>query len=227
MNWGRVNHPWIIPLLRHSIRSSLRRELAGVWVRGEFPTGGAVLAPNHHSWWDGYLLAELAWALRQPCQILMTARQLSRFPFLQLVGARYPKHLRPVVRAAQAGAWVVIFPEGEIRPQGRVGHLHAGAAWAARQSGTALYPVAVRVAMRGSQQPEAFVRFGAACPPEALETALNDVLAALDADLAASDPDFPPAGYLRLVQGRGSRHDKVGLPSRMLARLAGMRSEGQ
>ena len=54
------NRWWIRPLLLHSIRSSVRRDLAGVWVYGPVPTGGAILAPNHQSWWDGYLLKEVA-----------------------------------------------------------------------------------------------------------------------------------------------------------------------
>ena len=216
-----LTHWWIRPLLRRSIRASVRRELAGVWVRGPLPRGGAVLAPNHHSWWDGYLLGELAASVGQPCRFLMTGRQLARFPFLRLVGAAAPAEVRGLVRSARAGAWVVIFPEGEIRPQGRLGAVHPGAAWAARQAGVPLIPVAVRVLMRGAQWPEAFVRFGVPCPPADLPGALDKLLAALDADLSAAHPDHPPAGYLSWVRGRASVHDRVDLPSRALSWLGG------
>lgn len=64
----------------------MRGSLGGVWVRGPLPGGGAVLAPNHHSWWDGYVLREVALACSQPFSVLMTGRQLARFPFLRRVG---------------------------------------------------------------------------------------------------------------------------------------------
>lgn len=210
-------------LLRRSIRSSLRRGLAGVWVRGEAPTGGAVLAPNHHSWWDAYLLGGLADGLGQDCRFLMSERQLARFPFLHAVGAADKRELRALLRAARSGAWVVVFPEGAIRPAGRVGAVQPGAGWLARQAGAALVPVGLRVVMRGGQWPEAFVRFGAACGAADLQGQLNAVLAALDADLLAADPDQPPAGYLRWMRGRASLSDEVGLASRLLTRLGGFR----
>lgn len=220
-----MNRWWIRPLLLHSIRSSVRRDLAGVWVYGPVPTGGAILAPNHQSWWDGYLLKEVAAGRGQPCHVLMTREQLARFPFLRLVGAADASELRPLARAARGGAWVVVFPEGEISPQGQVNEVQPGAAWLARQAGVPVIPVAVRVVMRGAQWPEAFVRFGLPCPPPDLKTTLNALLAGLDADLRSTQPDFPPAGYLRWVTGRASLHDEVSLPSRLLIRLGGFKKE--
>lgn len=216
-----LNRLWIAPMLRSNIRGNVRRQLAGVWVRGPLPVGGCILAPNHHSWWDGYVLAELAWQQQQPIVIMMTERQLSRFPFLSLIGAMSTRELRPVVRAAQEGAWAVIFPEGAIHPQGGVGAIQSGAAWLSRAAGMPLIPVAVRVVMRGAERPEAFVRFGEPVASGDLPAALNALLAELDADLRVSDPDHPPAGYLRWVGGKASTHDEISWPSRMLTRLAG------
>lgn len=213
--------PWVAPLLRSSIRGSLRRDLAGVWLRGPVPVGGAVLAPNHHSWWDAYLLGEVAASLGQECRFLMTERQLSRFPFLKEVGALEARSLKTLVRSAQGGAWAVVFPEGAIQPAGEVRGLQAGAAWTAQQAGVPLIPVAVRVLMRGSQWPEAFVLFGDACPAGALAERLRALLHTLDQELSETDPDLPPAGYLRWVQGKASRHDQVDLASRLLIRLGG------
>lgn len=220
-----MNHWWMKPLLMHSIRSSVRRELAGVWVYGPLPAGGAVLAPNHHSWWDGYLLKDIAAGCGQPFHVLMTREQLARFPFLQLVGAADASNLRPLVRAAREGAWVVLFPEGEINPQGQVQTVQPGAAWLARQAGVPVVPVAVRVVMRGSQRPEAFVRFGLPCPARELATELNALVSALDADLQSTHPDHPPAGYLRWVRGQASLHDHVSLPSRLLIKLGGFKRQ--
>lgn len=219
-----MNHRfWIAAMLRASIRRNVQRDLAGVWLKGQWPTGGAVLAPNHHSWWDGYVLAELAWAGGQDFKIMMTPRQLGRFPFLQLVGAVDTAALRPLVRSARAGAWVVIFPEGAIQSAGPIAEWHGGAGWLARAAGVPLIPVALRVVVRGAQWPEAFVRVGRPCAPAALAEHLEALRQELDNDLRQADPDFPPAGYLRAVQGRSSVHDRVSLPARLLTRLSGFK----
>ncbi len=226
MNWGRFNHWWIIPLVRWSVRQNLRSHLAGLWVYGQVPSGAAVLAPNHASWWDGYLLAELGWAAEHPWHIMMTDRQLTRFPFLRLMGVVGQRELRALSRGLRAGKWVVVFAAGEIRPAADVLPLHPGAAWLARRENVPLIPVAVRVVLRGAQWPEAFICLGKPCRPEQLEAALEQVVARLEADLRATPADLPLPGYLRLMPGRGSRHDRVDWPSRLLAWLAGMRSEG-
>lgn len=213
---------WAEAAVRRSIRGSLRRELAGVYVRGPWPAGG-VLAPNHHSWWDGYLLRELAWQTRQPFTVVMTDEQLRRFPFLRRGGALGVHELREAVRRASAGHWVVVFPEGEIRPAGAPAALRPGAAWLARAAGVPLYPVALRLTLRGAERPEAFVRFGTAVPGAALAGALAQLVADLDADLSCSLPDRPPDGYLRVVSGQRSRHDEVGAPARLLTWVTGDR----
>lgn len=214
-------HAWMGPLLRRSVRAQVRRGLAGVWVRGQPPAGGVVLAPSHPSWWDGYLLAELAWQQAQPFRVMMDAGQLATFPFLTLLGARPPGELRALARDAQAGAWVTVFPEGEIRPPGPLGPLHGGAGWLARTSGAPLCPVALRVVVRAAPAPEAFVRFGGPCPPGELPARLRALLEAQDADLAQAEVDRPPAGYLRRVHGLAARPDEDTLPVRLLRRLGG------
>ena len=216
------NRRWIAPLVRWSIRRDLRTHLAGIWVRGTPPRGAAVLAPNHASWWDGYVLVELGWSARHPAQVMMTDTQLARFPFLRLVGAVGQRDVRPVRRGLRSGGWAVVFPSGEIRHPAQVGPLQPGAAWLAGKERAALVPVAVRVVLRGAQWPEAFVRVGDPCAGPELEAALEHVLAALEADLRAAPAGLPPAGYRLLMPGRESRHDRVDLASRVLARLAGM-----
>lgn len=221
-----LRRTWTALLVRRSIRQTLRRSLAGVWVFGPLPGGAAVLAPNHASWWDGYVMAQLCWAARHPAQIMMTDEQLGRFPFLRVVGAVDRRDLRALWRGLRAGGWAVVFPAGDIRHPAQPGPLQPGAAWLARREGAALVPVAVRVVLRGAQWPEAFVRLGAPCDPGGLESALEATLRALEADLHAAPASVPPAGYLCVLRGRASRHDRVDLPSRWLARLAGMRSAG-
>ncbi|MFC4425159.1 lysophospholipid acyltransferase family protein [Deinococcus navajonensis] len=218
---SRLMHAWMGPMLRRSIRSQVRQGLSGVWVRGQPPAGGVILAPNHPSWWDGYLLAELAWQQAQPLRIMMEAGQLAMFPFLSLLGARPPTELRALARDAQTGAWVTVFPEGEIRPFGPPGALHGGAGWLARISGVPLCPVALRVVMRGAPVPEAYVRFGTPCAGAELPGRLQALVAAQDADLRQADVGQPPAGYLCRVRGQNTRPDQDTRPVQLLRRLGG------
>lgn len=212
-------------LLRASIRRSVRAGLGGVWLRGPLPPGGAVLAPNHHSWWDGYVTRELAWALGADFRLLVVERQLAQYPFLRRAGALGASEVRAAVRAAQAGAWVAVFPEGQIQPAGPLRELRPGAAWIARTAGVPLVPVALRVVLRGEQTPEAYLRFGPAVSAGVaavdLAGGITRELAALDADLAASDPEQTLAGYLRVAGRRAGKPERPGLPSRLLTRLTG------
>ncbi|WP_245872743.1 lysophospholipid acyltransferase family protein [Deinococcus planocerae] len=213
----------VTALLKTSVRRSVHTDLRGVWVRGPLPGGGAVLAPNHHSWWDGYVLREVTWVLGQGYRVLMTEGQLARFPFLRRLGALGTRDLREAVRAARAGAWVVVFPEGALQPAGPLRGVQPGAAWIARTAGVPLVPVALRVTLRGAQHPEAYARFGRAVEGPGLEDALTRELAALDAELRESDPEAPLAGYLRLAGGRVSAQERLDLPGRALAWLTGER----
>ncbi|ULH16889.1 lysophospholipid acyltransferase family protein [Deinococcus sp. KNUC1210] len=205
------------------VHRSVVRGLRGIWVRGHLPEDGAILAPSHQSWWDGYVLFELCRTLGQPFRVLMTARQFSSFPFLRRLGALPDHELRAALRAAQAGAWVVVFPEGELRPAGPLTALQPGAGWLARRAGVPLVPVALRVTMRGQQQPEAYLRVGLPTDAAGLQRGLQHELSALDAELQRSDPEEPLAGYLRLTGGGGSQNERLAGLSRLLARVTGDR----
>ncbi|GGO38530.1 lysophospholipid acyltransferase family protein [Deinococcus humi] len=213
--------PWATPMLKLNIRRSLRTGLGGVWLRGSLPVGGAVLAPNHHSWWDGYVLREVAWWAGADFRVLMTARQLGRFPFLRRMGALEVGQMREAVRSVQGGAWMVIFPEGAVQPAGAPTALHPGAAWIARTAGVPLVPIALRVVVRGGQWPEAYLRIGKVTTQ--LPGALAHELAVLDAELASSDPEQPLAGYLRVMAGRTSGTAEVDWPARLLTLITGDR----
>ncbi|WP_261664536.1 lysophospholipid acyltransferase family protein [Deinococcus sp. Marseille-Q6407] len=222
--------PWVAPMLRATIQRDLRRQLSGFWVCGSLPSGGAVLAANHGSWWDGYLMLHLGWEFGHPAHIMMNAPELARFPFLQRIGCRPPSAGRELARAAQAGSWVMIFPEGALQPPTqpggeRLAPLHSGAAWIARSASAPgrpvpLVPVALRVHLRADRTPAAFARFGPPCPPDSLEPALNHELRQLDADLQAADLYQPPEGYLALWRGRGAQQQETPA-SHLLTRLTG------
>ncbi|WP_221089307.1 lysophospholipid acyltransferase family protein [Deinococcus aquaedulcis] len=217
------HHPWATALLARSVQGSVRGNLGGVWVRGPVPTGGAVLAPNHHSWWDGYVLWAVAGWAGADFSVLMSPGQLARFPFLRRLGALRADEVRAGVRRARGG-WLVVFPEGALHPAGPLQAAAPGAGWTARQAGVPLVPVALRVTLRGAQWPEAYARFGQPVAAAELPAALQRELAALDHDLQTSDPERPLAGYLRAVPGRQSRSARLDLPSRLLTLITGDRA---
>lgn len=202
---------------RTLIRRSVRRNLRGVWLRGPLPDGGAIVAMNHHSWWDGYVIADLTWSFGRRPVVLMDDAQLDRFAFFRSLGVLGTRELRESVRRARAGEWVWIFPEGRLRPQGPLGPLQPGASWMARAADVPLVPVALRVVLRGHEHPEAYLRVGT--PTRDVSAGLAATLADLDADLVGSDPEAPLPGYLQLTRGALSTPERLARPSRALARL--------
>nr|WP_246351318.1 lysophospholipid acyltransferase family protein [Deinobacterium chartae] len=203
------------------VRRSLRRALRGLWLRGVWPLGGAVLAANHHSWWDGYLAGELAWAHCRPPAVLMDDAQLTRFAFFRHLGALGTRELRPALRRLRAGQALVIYPEGRLRPPAPVSDLRPGAAWLAERADVPLLPLAVRVVMRGHEAPEAYAWIGPPSSGPQLEADLNRLLGELDHALGVHDPERPLPGFDRVMRGRASTSERLGGPSRLLLRLTG------
>lgn len=215
--------PWLV-------RRSLRRGLRGVWARGDFaalPPGGVLLAANHHSWWDPYLGWLLGRRLQRPLSGLMAAATLERFPFFRSHGALATHEVREALRRLQRGELLLVFPEGGLRAPGPPAALRPGAAFLAARAGVPVYPLALRVLLRGAQRPEAFLTLGAPLTPapagaagraaftRQLARALEAQLRALDAELAAADPEAPPAGFRRWLGGRASTHERTGWAARL------------
>ena len=195
------------------MRSSVRKGLRGVWLRGEMPTNG-VIAANHHSWWDGYLAAELAWGHRQPMRGLMLDKSLEQMPFFRLLGAVGASEVRSSLRILERGEPLFIFPEGQVSPPGTLQKLHPGAAWLARVARVPLYPLAVRCVMRGQQRPEAYLWIGK--PTLTLEPDLNALLEKLDFDLEHHDPERELPGFRQIVRGPSSTQESTQFLSQML-----------
>lgn len=195
------------------MRSSIRKGLRGVWLRGEMPHRG-VIAANHHSWWDGYLAAELAWSHHQPMRGLMLDESLEQMPFFRPLGAVGASEVRSSLRVLERGEPLFIFPEGRVSPPGKLQKLHPGAAWLARKAGVPLCPLAIRCVMRGQERPEAYLWMGK--PTLNLEPDLNALLAKLDFDLEHHDPERELPGFTHLVRGPRSTQESSGFLSRML-----------
>jgi 1-acyl-sn-glycerol-3-phosphate acyltransferase len=198
------------------------RATGGVWGHLEAPppTAGAVVVANHHSWWDAYLAWALAVHHGRPSGAVMDDAQLARFRFFTHLGAVPASRPRAAARHAAAGAWLVVFPEGGVRPVGPLGPTRPGGAAIARWAGVPVWPVAFRAVVRGGEHLELYVRGGAPLPAgvdaDAADAALGAVLARLDADLAAApDPERPVSGYEVWWRGRGSTHERAGWVARL------------
>lgn len=206
--------PWII-------RRSLRRGLHGVYARGAWdtlPQGGVLLAANHHSWWDPYLAWLLGQRLKRPLSGLMLAETVARFPFFRRHGALATSEVREALRRLRRGELLIIFPEGELRAVGRVGGLEPGLEFLAERARVPVYPVAVRVVMRGAQHPEALLLLGEAVAPSEVRAALGALLDTLAAELAAADPEAPPPGFALWSGGARSTHERAAWLGKLLDR---------
>lgn len=202
------------------MRRSLRQGLHGVWGRGGLGASGAcVVAANHHSWWDGYLVWLLLEREGRSGSLLMDDAQLRRFGFFRHLGVIGRGEVREALRRLARGDALVVFPEGELRPPGRVFGCYEGAAYFAAASGVPLVPVAIRVALRGAQAPEAYLSIGEALGvakgsdraglTRRLEDRLNAMITDTDAAVLEHDPERALPGFERWLHGQRSTHERT------------------
>ncbi len=202
--------PWLIA-------RSLHRGLHAVWSWGEWkelPQDGLIVASNHHSWWDGYLVWLVIRKTGRPASVLMGSEQLRRFRFFSHLGAISHKAPHVALRRLRRGHMLFIFPEGALRPRGSLDEIQPGLDFLAVKAQTPVYPLALRVVMRGAQHPEAFLGFGDPIPPsegvgEVFRTRMNSMLHELDRRIADADPEGVPYGVQICFRGRGSVHERA------------------
>ncbi len=189
---------------------SLKGSLRGVYLQGEAPEGPLVLAPNHHSFFDGHLVWLLGRLYRRPLSLLVAEENLRAFPVLKLAGALEAGRVREALRRLRRGEWVALFPEGGMAYPGPLRPLKPGAGWLAGKAGVPLLPVALRVVLRGYEHPEAFLWVGRPLPPEGdLGGALGRLLRELDALLAKTHPREVPEGFREVLRGRRSLEERI------------------
>jgi hypothetical protein len=202
---------------------------------GEWRRDPLLLVANHTNWWDGFLAHQVTRALGLHFQILMDAKGVAAYPVFKRFGAVPVRRdsatgsvadLHAVGQNLRPGVAVWIFPQGERRPQGApVARCEHGAAHLALTSDRVRIVPVARAILLSEQLPEGFVVLGdswvagrgdgpagrrqarQALTAE-IERRLNDVVAGLDARLAAE-----AVGEFRiLVRGRLSinkRMDRV------------------
>ena len=118
--------------------------------RGE---GGLIVASNHQSWLDAYLVQ---WAVFPHQLTFLMTEDFFDLPVLGLyfraVGARPIREdgrpsvagLKAAYAALQDGRMICLFPEGEISRDGRIQRGKRGVAHIARKTGAAILPVGIR-----------------------------------------------------------------------------------
>ena len=193
----------VAQVLHTGLEQLVRRNLRGVWVRGEWPASGpTVWLTNHHSWWDYFVAAAALRSVgRSEVGVLMDPASIGSRNFYLRVGAVGTDRLRTAIELLRAGQVLVVFPEGRLLPAGPLGEPQPGAAWLAHRSGAAAVPVATRVVLRGQQAAEAYLDLGPPTDPDAACDHLRERLTRLDAELARSDPDVALPGFRQVVSG--------------------------
>ena len=196
---------------------TLKKGLHRIWLRGDFaslPKTPFILAANHSSWWDAYLVHYIRERLPLPLNTVVKEKTLTTFPFFRHVGAVTDSGPRTLLRRLHNGEAAFIFPEGDMQPAGQLAELKAGLGFFAQRAGVDVYPVAFRVVMRGAQKPEAFMVLGEPISGDnqaelltRFEAALNTLLADIDAQLATLHPEAEPDGFV-LGSSRPERFDE-------------------
>jgi 1-acyl-sn-glycerol-3-phosphate acyltransferase len=200
---------------RAGLERLVRGNLRGVWLRGTLPAAPFVWAANHHSWWDPFIASAALGGGRAAC-LMMDQDNLARFRFARRLGAFGSREPRTGLRYLAEGRVLVLFPEGELCSAGPLAPLADGAAWYALRAGVALAAVAVRVAARGHQAPEAYLSTVTVPAGEHvgdttrhLAERLGQELSTLDDELARSDPREPLKGFRCVVRGKRSWDERL------------------
>jgi hypothetical protein len=206
----------VAEVLRQGFRAMVRRQLRGVWLRGDLPSGPFVWAANHHSWWDPFVAeVVLRSAGRRGC-LIMLEENLRRFGFARRLGVFGTAEPRRGLDFLADGRVLVIYPEGELRPAGPLGAVADGAAWYARRAGVPLCAVATRVLLRGQEAPEAYLSTAVVDldgpvrdVTRRLGTELDRLLSEVDKIAGVEDPRAPLPGYRMVLRGRRSHDERI------------------
>lgn len=173
------------------VTSKVRGAFRGVWAQGTLPpqAGGLILYPNHVGFWDGFVLDQLARFAGWDAHCFMDEANLRRYRFLSRIGAFSVRpgdaasaresmaYARDLLRARKT---VIIFPQGELRPQATApGPLSRGVELLARQSGARCLPLGLRYAFFEAERPDVLVHAGephGAAPLARFEAGLTEAL---------------------------------------------------
>jgi 1-acyl-sn-glycerol-3-phosphate acyltransferase len=206
----------VATILHRGFRTMARRRLRGVWLRGTLPPGPFVWAANHHTWWDPFLAAVVLDSAGRRGSLLMLQANLKRYGFARRLGAFGSGEPRRGLEYLDDGRVLVIYPEGELRPPGRLGPIADGAAWYALRASVPLCAVSTRTLLRGHEAPEAYVSVtavGSSGPvrtvTQGLAAELASQLSDVDRMIATANPREPLPGFRLVLHGRRSHDERI------------------
>lgn len=204
-------------VLEWYVARKVRSTFRGVWVRGTLPSaeGGLLAYANHSSFWDGFLIHQLALRAGWDGYAIMEEENLAKYPFHARIGAFSVKRSDPrsalgTIRhakevLARKNAAVFIFPEGELRPgQGALGPLQRGVEVIARTAKVRSVPVAIRYGFLEHEHPDVLIDVGTPHAPGELslyEAQLAEVYARV---MSARSTE----GFTCLIKGRASVQER-------------------
>lgn len=204
-------------VLEWYVARKVRSAFRGVWVRGTFPSaeGGLLAYANHSSFWDGFLIHQLAKAAGWDGYAVMEEENLAKYRFHARIGAfsvnrQDPRAALPSIRYAgevlrRPNAAVFIFPEGElIAGQGPLGPLQRGVEVIARTAKVRSVPVAIRYCFLEHEHPDVLVEVGAPHAPGPLRTYEENLKAAYERVMSARSTE----GFNCLIRGRTSVQER-------------------
>ncbi len=193
---------FFMPLI---MRRSLRQGLHAIYYQGAWqalPKEGIIFASNHPSWWDMYVCWLIGQKLSRALSGIFDDKTLETFPFFRSIGGIGHTEIREALRRIERGHILQIFPSGDMQ-QGSLKNSRQGIAFLAEKSKAPVYPLALRVVVRGAQKPEVFVVLGQKLEYhdnrtvfiEQLEEAVNTLLESLEQTILNTHPEAKPQGF--------------------------------
>jgi 1-acyl-sn-glycerol-3-phosphate acyltransferase len=215
----RLIERFIILIFPLMMRRSLETSLHAVWQRGDWqglPKTGVIFAANHPSWWDMYLLWLMKKKIGRNIYGMMREDTLATFPFFRSIGVIGRNEVRESLRLLKRGDDLQIFPQGEMHQDG-ITELSEGVAFLAQKSNVPIYPLVLRLVVRGAQQPEAFIVLGEPLMfsgtraefLEALKQKVNYLLESTDHLIQNTHPEAKPEGFTNWLPERKRFDERV------------------
>jgi 1-acyl-sn-glycerol-3-phosphate acyltransferase len=194
------------------IRRSVRKNFHGVWWAGpsEPIPEPCIFVPNHHGWFDGYLMYHAVTKLSRPS--LCWIAEFDAFPLFRHIGGLPFSPQRPLERAATIRTTIrrmrdekmnlLLFAEGVLHRPPEVLTFRKSLDLVYKQVPEAsVVPVAIRYEMSMHERPEAFLLFGQPVAakdttPEKTRLQVKGLL-----DRCAHQISFERENFLPLAQG--------------------------